>query len=199
MSAWKTRQGERRRLSWPTASMGPRRCRRGRRRGRRRVIGTLERLQWGHADVGVEDPGCRMPRSDKAASMGPRRCRRGRPSGSSGSPSKTHASMGPRRCRRGRPGPGCPRRKALGASMGPRRCRRGRRLPIQLVEHPSGSFNGATPMSAWKTDRVAQCTRAGFNGATPMSAWKRLEPSRGTMPSLQWGHADVGVEDGGRS
>ena len=112
------------------------------------------------------------------------------------------ASMGPRRCRRGRPKCRTPLDSASGiASMGPRRCRRGRRSGSINYAAAATSFNGATPMSAWKThdrwherrststasmgprrcrrgrqggiDSSAITTR--FNGATPMSAWKTAD------------------------
>ena len=58
--------------------------------------------------------------------------------------------------------------------MGPRRCRRGR---------PNG----------WGSLRLVD---TGFNGATPLSAWKTSDEDRRPVDiRLQWGHADVGVED----
>ncbi len=208
------------------ASMGPRRCRRGRRAGGGSAGRGTAGLQWGHADVGVEDvSGSWLAFLCGSPSMGPRRCRRGRPRGRQVAAGTAQPSMGPRRCRRGRrrtdrgewPAPG-------GPSMGPRRCRRGRRRRGQRVGRGPAAFNGATPMSAWKTSAIGlmkgwradlQWGHADvgvedsgwsvapvpvvvpFNGATPMSAWKTwfFGPHFPQRIVLQWGHADVGVED----
>ena len=91
------------------------------------------------------------------------------------------------------------RGKEIGTSMGPRRCRRGRRRTRSRQGGNQVRFNGATPMSAWKTTTRPPAKRpcTSFNGATPMSAWKTgmSRPSRTPVLRLQWGHADVGVED----
>ena len=206
------------------ASMGPRRCRRGRRPAALPAVRPMSRLQWGHADVGVEDPAVEVAPSPAAslqwghadvgveddcaadisetasglqwghADVGveDRTCRLS-------VTATADASMGPRRCRRGRRGLDGRARGRHGlqwghadvgvedrdrrcvttarrqASMGPRRCRRGRPNCSAPIRSPSTSFNGATPMSAWKT--------------VPSPA---VELSR---CQLQWGHADVGVED----
>jgi hypothetical protein len=90
-------------------------------------------------------------------------------------------------------------------SMGPRRCRRGRPQTQWESSSASAHFNGATPMSAWKTSSAGESSSCGlatsmgprrcrrgrqrpevfalrlsrnFNGATPMSAWK-TGPARG--------------------
>jgi len=59
-------------------------------------------------------------------------------------------------------------------------------------------FNGATPMVAWKARRAvtAHSGATSFNGATPMVAWKARSTTEKIRPgrSLQWGHADGGVE-----
>ena len=114
------------------------------------------KLQWGHAEVGVEDSTpCDGSTMTNEASMGPRRCRRGRP-----------------KCRT----PWIRQVESLqwghadvGVEDGGMRSFIRRRL---------ASFNGATPMSAWKTRR----------------RWLKIARS---LSLLQWGHADVGVEDMG--
>ena len=182
-------------------------------------------LQWGHADVGVEDADL-----DRAA--------RRRPSFNGATPMsawKTPRSTHRRRARTPCFNGATPMSawKTAGMRWSPDR-------PIQLqwghadvgVEDADAdagriaderSFNGATPMSAWKTrtrrdGRIAQCGFNGatpmsawktprltgrsprdacFNGATPMSAWKTAEfaAANADHATLQWGHADVGVED----
>ncbi len=94
-------------------------------------------LQWGHADVGVEDVKrlARIFRPRKKLQWG-------------------HADVGVED--------------------------RERSGPQHVVRR---RFNGATPMSAWKTP------------FTPTSVLTLTV----TGTKLQWGHADVGVEDAGRS
>ncbi len=133
------------------ASMGPRRCRRG--RGLASCCSTRCATCFnGAASLPTRKAGGgRGPSGSTPASMGPRRCRRGRgrgwgvqvggePRGFNGAASlptrkaelaetireESAASMGPRRCRRGRRRPHVGDLVALDASMGPRRCRRGR-------------------------------------------------------------------------
>ncbi len=86
-----------------SASMGPRRCRRG--RTFRRVLTKFPtQLQWGRVVADAEGVGVGgVGRDPDLASMGPRRCRRGRSLHSRSGGAKGAASMGPRRCRRGRP------------------------------------------------------------------------------------------------
>ncbi len=139
----------------PDASMGPRRCRRGREVGHAGRLGQQDgfngaaslptrkvRRSGTKAMLKLSFNGAASLPTRKAsaaslptgapfgASMGPRRCRRGR-CASAWTPHRARgpASMGPRRCRRGRGARG--RGPAIGvhdASMGPRRCRRGRAL-----------------------------------------------------------------------
>ncbi len=85
-----------------------------------------------------------------------------------------------------------------GASMGPRLCRRGKVIMPADLQGRCRSFNGATPLQAWKEGPgnrreagriwlqwghafagVERRTResykpggSGFNGATPLQAWK---------------------------
>ncbi len=207
------------------ASMGPRRCRRGRPRSSRPEAPEAWRLQWGHADVGVEDnQGQSANGTHVLASMGPRRCRRGRRRRTDRDGGRGAASMGPRRCRRGRRGV-CPhtwrscdrfngatpmsawktRPKStdggdqLAASMGPRRCRRGRR---------GRSGIGATICNASMGPRRCRRGRHGTAVSLGPAIWQlqwghadvgvedgSCRPRPAPRPSLQWGHADVGVED----
>ncbi len=142
--------------SEPRASMGPRRCR----RGRRTSAGSPTRCAGcfnGAASLPTRKVAEQRDATSGAygASMGPRRCRRGRRSAAlDGGLDLALASMGPRRCRRGRTLGPAPRTEAPqklqwgrvvadaegrvhrddrrhedpDASMGPRRCRRGRGL-----------------------------------------------------------------------
>ena len=166
------------------ASMGPRRCRRGR-RGLRPAFS-------GH----------RAP-----ASMGPRRCRRGRP-GRSGASAidrftiATAASMGPRRCRRGRPRGtlGCTRAKATGfngaAAMSPRKTAAGIHSDYRCLRLQWGRGDVAAEDSVasvkprtrpWASMGPRRCRRgrrnrdcsigtagACFNGAAAMSPRKTM-------------------------
>ena len=179
--------------------MGPRRCRRGRRRSRETVSamagfnGATPMSAW--KTLRDEFLAAR-PR----ASMGPRRCRRGR----RGPPAHElvlarRASMGPRRCRRGRPaGRTCTGTRASSFN-GATPMSAWKTLPAGVTRSSRSGFNGATPMSAWKTGPCWSMIpgRISFNGATPMSAWKTTPQHRGAAAEclLQWGHADVGVED----
>ncbi len=225
MSAWKTRGIDGLDHDAGLASMGPRRCRRGRRGRDPQRAAPGEELQWGHADVGVEDrrPGSR-PRWRGYGFNGATPMSAWKTTLPRLPPTVEVASMGPRRCRRGRQLSMTSPRRFRYASMGPRRCRRGRRRPVPDPPRRRHRFNGATPMSAWKTLMSPplgaspsaasmgprRCRRGrrmlagpglaaekGFNGATPMSAWKTpIQRITGSIAyTLQWGHADVGVED----
>ncbi len=136
----------------PPASMGPRRCRRGRRAEGGAKHSAHKVLQWGRVVADAEGGAThRHDAARRAASMGPRRCRRGRVRALECGVRNPSASMGPRRCRRGRRtrtgarsragrslqwgrvvadaegvrARAAQRRRHV-ASMGPRRCRRGR-------------------------------------------------------------------------
>ena len=220
MSAWKTSgatDARTLRLQWGHADVGVEDtggC------GARRAYGGL---QWGHADVGVEDaaPSRTSPAGDSfngATPMSAWKTRRQRPARRAGV-----ASMGPRRCRRGRLAdlgsggasmglqwghadvgvedvtPVGRRRVARLASMGPRRCRRGRRSTVGSPRPPWSSFNGATPMSAWKTPHFAIGYRRDDLASMGPRRCRRGRRPNGCrvalLTVLQWGHADVGVED----
>ncbi len=112
------------------ASMGPRRCRRGRHEPSGARTATTRALQWGRvvADAEGTTSSSSCPDPVGSASMGPRRCRRGRPRGVT----RAH--------------------RALPASMGPRRCRRGRRARRRRCGRAIDSFNGAASLPT-RTDR----------------------------------------------
>ena len=130
-------------------------------------------LQWGHADVGVEDERDRDDRSPlpEPASMGPRRCRRGRlKTTEHAQPSWLqwgHADVGVEDVA-GSAYPCVPQ-----ASMGPRRCRRGRPLarPRSRLDTGDGLQWGHADVGVEDLTRRSM-RPLGFNGATPMSAWK---------------------------
>ena len=162
-----------------TASMGPRRRRRGRRRHARWLASFYDRLQWGHVVVDVE--GVRGGRARDWLMEG----FNGATSSSTWKVAKPPADTHPPRWLqwghvvvdvegRGQRG----NRQVVGrASMGPRRRRRGRGLAGSMVPgmttrlqwghvvvdvegsvmcHPSparnASFNGATSSSTWKVE-----------------------------------------------
>ena len=155
------------------ASMGPRPCGRGRRRGR------------GHH------------RPNEQASMGPRPCGRGRLSGRQACEIVRQASMGPRPCGRGRRVRRRHARPRRWASMGPRPCGRGR-LDLALVYEPAAvglqwghglaavdgdppgrrharrgrASMGPRPCGRGRTRPQAGHGRAArFNGATALRPW----------------------------
>ena len=138
-----------------SASMGPRRGRRGNSRDGVRHDGT--RLQWGHGGNAVETGvGLRRRQPDQVGFNG----------ATAGTPWK-------RRRPRQR------RATARHASMGPRRERRGNASRIRR-RRPEAGFNGATAGTPWKRCRRGrQRSRAGrFNGATAGTPWKRRSPRR---------------------
>ena len=159
-----------------TASMGPRR----ERRGDVATGGTSRRdpvLQWGHGDERRgNDAGSRRRRWPSACFNGATAVNavETRPVIRVGRVD-VMASMGPRRERRGNRGTAPrPLARSHGASMGPRRERRGnvRRLGAAGVGRPS--FNGATAVNAVET-------------ATLRAAQADVAP-------LQWGHGGNAVE-----
>ncbi len=138
------------------ASMGPRRCRRGRSAFPSATSSMRSRLQWGRVVADAEGPTRRGgPRRVEPASMGPRRCRRGRRRPDSRRPRRSPLQWG--RVVADAEGPRCDRRRRARnahASMGPRRCRRGRftrdrhRIPVAT------SFNGAASLPTRKGTSV---------------------------------------------
>ncbi len=162
------------------ASMGPRRCRRGRAHDPSWTATRQRQLQWGRVVADAEGIRLRLTGGQpNRASMGPRRCRRGR-GGSSGLPEpQGDASMGPRRCRRGR-------------------CRRTSRGPSS-----SGSFNGAASLPTRKGARTAPECRPfrplqwGRVVADAEGGWRRTVPVPHTW--LQWGRVVADAEGGAPS
>ncbi len=203
MSAWKTERCTRLGRSGELASMGPRRCRRGRRAHR-------AGLHPPRIDASMGPRRCRRGRRRRPdfaaglvlASMGPRRCRRGRRQLPADGAGRQPASMGPRRCRRGRHLARREPDRGQVASMGPRRCRRGRRPCATSMPTPRCGFNGATPMSAWKTylagSPLEELAAASMGPRRCRRGRRCASPRALNSPhALQWGHADVGVEDPG--
>ncbi len=162
-------RGPRRRGSRCTASMGPRRCRRGRstdhelhRRGDLRFNGAASLpTRKGRRRLYAASRG-------RQASMGPRRCRRGRDHPRAERGHHRHASMGPRRCRRGR-----------SRRPGPRRTTR-RKLQWGRVVADAEGCSSCRPghHGAW-----------GFNGAASLPTRKAASPWRphGGRPAASMG------------
>ncbi len=156
-----------------------RRCRRGRRRGRR-----------GHSDCGVNAP------------MGARRCRRGRRRGRLGEHHAGRHRAGARRCRRGRR-----RGRRQCARAARRRVHVHADVGVEdgvedaALRFAASSLSGCTPMSAWKT-AWKTCLLDGVRGPVVPARRCRRGRRRGRrLPSVPSAtslsrHADVGVEDG---
>ncbi len=134
------------------ASMGPRRCRRGRARLVPSCVVSCVRLQWGRVVADAEGSEPRGLEADlDVASMGPRRCRRGRERDRDHARAAApQASMGPRRCRRGRSRGGCSRCHDAFALQWGRVVAdaEGRRDPTAVAA--SASFNGAASLPTRK-------------------------------------------------
>ena len=143
--------------------MGPRRCRRGRRDKEVGGCGPGQ-LQWGHADVGVEDRTSTVSQRPTGLQWG-------------------HADVGVE--------DGLT--PATVSILMVHRLQWGHADHSvedvgQFVAEPHAEprFNGATPMSAWKTPcsstSAARLASPSFNGATPMTAWK----TTGSGLGLPW-------------
>ena len=157
-----------------TASMGPRRCGRGKSEA---------------AETRV---------SNSPASMGPRRCGRGKRHPNLSSVPAALASMGPRRCGRGKRPRRSPARTGRTASMGPRRCGRGKSGRARPAATSRSCFNGAATLWSRKASsasgnswvcNVLQWGRDAVvaESASPISSGDSRTP-------LQWGRDAVVAE-----
>ncbi len=182
------------------ASMGPRRCRRGRAYDHHDGLGpTPQPLQWGRVVADAEGSSPVRSRSrSTSASMGPRRCRRGRV------PSSTSTATAPRRFNGAA---SLPTRKALGydevdevtgrfngaASLPTRKG--ATRCPAR---RPGSRFNGAAslPTRKGRESRREHAAQRRFNGAASLPTRKgpRSCATRSGSSSLQWGRVVADAE-----